>query len=402
MPLDVDEAVLPGRALGSILTLDEDASAINLGWAVAILCAGRWIILQIAASTLALAVIIGFVIQPYFVSIASFLPPGSSSTSGASALMGQLSQLSGLSGGSGLLASAKSPGDLYVGILKSHTIASELVKRFDLLHVYHVKKESQAEKRLADNSKFDVGLKDSIVTISVTDRSPARARDLANGYLDALRETNSRLALSEASQRRLFFAQQLAQEKDSLADAEVDLKRTEEQTGFIAPAGQTASEIQTIAQTRAQISVREAELSGLRQSDAAENPDVLRLQSEIANLQGQLARLESGSGKGEGSAIPTSKVPAVALDYVRKEREVKYHEALFEMLARQYESARLDEAHDAPLLQVLDPASYPDSKSGPPRMIIALGGLLLGLVGGCVWVLLRERLSAPADGNALL
>jgi len=400
MPVDAnapEKAAVTMRSVNRHPFSSGDQS-VDLRWAVIVLWAQRWIVIRVAASFLVLAIIITFLIQPYYVSVASFLPPSSSGNAGASALMGQLSQLSGLGGGSGLLGAPKTSGDLYVGILKSNSIVSELVKRFDLIHVYKVKKESQAEKLLANNSKFDVGLKDSIVTISITDKSPARARDLANGYLEALRETNSRLALSEASQRRLFFGQQLAKEKDELADAEVDLKRTEEQSGFIAPAGQTASEIQTIAQTRAQISARQAELSGLRQSDAEENPDVLRLQSEIGNLQGQLDRLESGTGKGAGTAIPTSKVPEVALDYVRKEREVKYHEALFEMLARQYESARLDEAHDAPLLQVLDPASYPDSKSGPPRMLIAFFGLLLGLFAGCAWVLALARLGPdPAE-----
>jgi capsule polysaccharide export protein KpsE/RkpR len=307
--------------------------------------------------------------------------------------MGQLSQLSGLGAGAALLGGAKTPGDLYVGILKSHSVASAIVERFDLQQVYKVKKESKAEKLLADHSAFDIGIKDSIVTISITDRSPSRARDIATAYLDNLRETNSRLALSEASQRRLFFSQQLAREKDALADAEVDLKRTEEQTGFIAPAGQTVSQIQTNAQTRAEISVRQVQLSALRQSATDQNPEVIRLQSEIANLQGQLARLHSGSGESEGSPIPTSKMPAAALEYVRKTREVKYHETLFEMLARQYESARLDEAREAPLIQILDVASYPDTRSGPPRLLICLSGLSLGLLAGCVWVLVRARLS---------
>jgi tyrosine-protein kinase Etk/Wzc len=372
---------------------DQGPSPILLLSLLSILARSRRTLLLFTSAGLIIAVIIALLLPVHYTSTASFLPPGANSSSGAAVLAGQLSQLSGLGGGAGLLGAAKTPGDLYIGILKSRSIASQLVKRFDLQHVYKVKKESQAEKLLASHSTFDVGVKDSIVTIAVTDTSPSRARDMANAYLDALRETNSRLALSEASQRRLFFGQQLAKEKDDLEDAEVDLKRTEEQSGLIAPAGQTASEIETIAQTRAEISVRQVELSALRQSATDQNPEVIRLQSEIADLQGQLARLQSGSGQGAGTAIPTSKVPALALEYVRKEREVKYHEALFEMLARQYESARLDEAHEAPLLQILDPADYPDSKSGPPRMLIALGGLLFGLFAGCVWVLLRDRLS---------
>ena len=107
----------------------------------------------------------------------------------------------------------KSPGDLYVGILKSRSIGAQLVKRFYLKSVYKLEKESQAEKRLASNSTFEVGTKDSIVTISVIDKSATRAQALTNAYLDAQREANGRLALSESSQRRLFFGQQLAKEK---------------------------------------------------------------------------------------------------------------------------------------------------------------------------------------------
>ena len=148
-----------------------------------------------------------------------------------------------------------------------------------------------------------------------------------------------------------------------------------------------------IAETRAQIAVRQVELSALRQSATNQNSDVIRLQSEINDLQEQLSRLQTGTSKSGSIVIPTSKVPGLELDYVRKMREVKYHEALFEMLARQYEAAQMDEARDAPLLQVLDPASYPDTKSSPPRMLMIFAGLILGCLAGSVWVLMRERVS---------
>jgi uncharacterized protein involved in exopolysaccharide biosynthesis len=208
--------------------------------------------------------------------------------------------------------------------------------------------------------------------------------------MDALRQTNGRLALTQSSQRRLFFGDQLAKEKDALEDAEVDLKKTEEQSGLIAPAGQTESEIKTIAETQAQMAAREVQLASLRESSTEENPQVIRLRSEIEDLRGQLARLQQGNGRESAASIPTSKVPELQLEYVRKEREVKYHETLFDMLSRQYEAARLDEAHDAPVLQVLDPASYPDAKSSPKRLYIMLGGLAFGLFAGCLWVLARE------------
>ncbi len=162
---------------------------------------------------------------------------------------------------------------------------------------------------------------------------------------------------------------------------------------MIAPTGQTETEIRTIAEMQAQIAVRQVELAALRQSATEEYPGVVRLKSEIDDLEGQLARMQSGGGN-TLAAIPTSKVPELQLEYVRKAREVKYHEALFDMLSRQYEAARLDESRDAPALQVLDAASYPDTRSSPKRAYYVLGGLAAGLFCGCLWVLVRERVMA--------
>jgi tyrosine-protein kinase Etk/Wzc len=373
-------------------TEEEEEGSVDLVALFQTLRRGKRTILFATLTTLVIATAVAFLLPLKYTSTVSFIPPALSggSSSMATLVAGQLSAL----GAGDLVGGIKSPGELYAGILQSHSIASELVKHFDLMREYKVTKESRAEKVLASNTQVSVDAKSTIVTVSVTDKNPHRAQDMASAYMDALRETNGRLALSQSSQRALFFGQQLAKEKDDLEDAEVDLKRMEEQSGLIAPTGQTTVQIETIAQTQAQIAVREVQLAALRDSATEQNPEVIRLRSEIDNLQGQLARLQRGNGNGSITAIPTSKVPELQLEYVRKEREVKYHEALFDMLSRQYEAARLDEAHDAPVLQVLDPANYPDTKSSPKRLYYMLGGLLFGLLAGCFWVLVREHLHA--------
>jgi uncharacterized protein involved in exopolysaccharide biosynthesis len=344
-----------------------------------------------SGTALAIATVVAWLLPVGYTSSTSFIPPAlSSNNSMASLVAGQLSAI----GAGDILGGVKSPGDLYAGILKSRSIASELVKRLDLMRIYRVKKESEAERILASNTDVTADMKSSIVTVDVRARNPALAHDLANAYMDVLRETNGRLALSQSSQRRLFFEQQLAKEKDDLEDAEVELKRTEEHSGLIEPAGQTEVEIGTIARTQADIAVREVQLAALRDSATEQNPEVIRLRSEIEDLQGQLARLQKGSESKSTATIPTSKVPELQLEYVRKEREVKYHEALFDMLSKQYEAARLDEARDAPVLQVLDPASYPDTKSSPKRSLIMLGGLCVGFIAGSLWVLARDPIRA--------
>lgn len=364
---------------------DEQEPAIDLVAVFRVLVLGKRTIAAFAAICLAIATVIAFVLPPSYTSVTSFIPPAAANSSSMlSSLAGQLSPL----GAGDLLGGTRTSGDLYAGILKSKSVLGELVRRFDLVNVYHTKRESQAEEALLSSTKITIDAKSSIVTLSVTAKSPELAQKLARAYMDVLHQTNGRLAVTQSSQRRLFFEQQLANEKNDLADAEVELKKTEESSGLIAPAGQTEAQIRTIAETQAQIAARQVQLAALRQSSTEENPEVIRVKSEISNLQKQLAELQRGAG---GPSIATAKVPAAQLEYIRKARDVKYHEALFEALSKQYEAARLDESRDAPVLQVLDPASLPDMKSAPKRSLIMLGGMILGLIIGSVIVLVKGR-----------
>jgi tyrosine-protein kinase Etk/Wzc len=372
-----------------VMESTSEESGIDLLDLTTLLLRGKKTILKFMLVTAALAaVLVYFVMKPMYTAEATFLPPQSAPGSGVSQMMSQLGSLSTLGALSGGL---KSPGDVYVGILKSRTIADGLIKRFDLQKIYKTKRISDTAKKLKDRSTFVSG-KDTLITISVEDHDANRATSLANGYLDALYEQNGRLALTEASQRRLFFEQRLEDEKDSLADAEVELKKTEEQTGLISPSGQAQLGIDSIAQVRAEISGREIELGALKQAATDQNPAVVRLQTQIDGLQQQLQKLENGSVmRRPGNVLPaTAKVPELALEYVRKEREVKYHEVLFGLIAKQYESARLDEAREAPVLQVVDRAVVPDRKSGPPRTLIMLAGCLLGALAGAGWIIAKD------------
>jgi uncharacterized protein involved in exopolysaccharide biosynthesis len=228
--------------------------------------------------------------------------------------------------------------------------------------------------------------------ITVTDHDPNRASNLANGYIDELHQLNSTLAITEAAQRRVFFDQELATEKNALANAEEDLKATQQKTGLIQLSGQSQEIIQNIAQTRAEISSREVQLQALKTFATEQNPEAVRVQEEINTLRGQLASLENSQRRmlpGDIN-VPAGQVPEATLEYERKFREVHYHEALYELLTNQYEAARIDEAKSAPLIQVVDRAVPPERKSGPHRALIALGAGFVGFLGACIWVLVRN------------
>jgi tyrosine-protein kinase Etk/Wzc len=335
-----------------------------------------------------LATVIGFflgmalvlLMHPVFTAKAVILPPqqGQSSTAMISQL-GSLAALTGLGSGGGL----KDPNDLYMGVLASNTVQDGLIKRLGLMDAYHVHKLSQARQILTANSKF-VSEKGSMISITVKDGDPHRAARIANAYVDELHDINSRLIIGEASLRRNFFAQQLALEKDRLTDAEIGLQQTEEETGAIAPAGQTGIVIGQVASLQSQIISREVQLDALRMSSTDQNPDVARMNTEIEDLKAKLRDMESvQKGRKPGDISLTSRsLPAGQVMFLRKQREVQYHTLIFDLIARQFEAARLDEAKASPVIQVLDPAEPPDRKSGPFRALWCLVGGFLGFLFG--------------------
>jgi uncharacterized protein involved in exopolysaccharide biosynthesis len=257
-----------------------------------------------------------------------------------------------------------------------------------------------ARKRLASLSSIAAG-KDSLIKISVDDLDRKRAAALANAYVDELYKQTNRLALTESAQRRLFFERQLAAERNALATAEAALKATQERTGVLHVSAQVEAVIRSIAQMRAEISGREVALQSLKTGATDRNPEVVRQETELAALRVQLLKLEaSAAGHRAGDpSIPASRVPEVGLEYMRALRELKYHETLFELLTRQYEMARIDEAKESPLIQVVDPAVPPERKSWPPRALFVIAGTLgFGLVG-CVFAFAGMRFRNPAEAE---
>jgi tyrosine-protein kinase Etk/Wzc len=233
----------------------------------------------------------------------------------------------------------------------------------------------------------------------VEDHDPHRASDLANALVDGLYHLTSSLAITEASQRRLFFTKQLEEEKAALTAAEEDLRKTQEKTGLIQLSGQAEEIISNVANLRAQIVSREVEMQAMRTYATDQNPDVTRLQQEIDALQRQLTIMENNQRRMQPGDIqvPTGQVPEAGLEYARKMREVTYHTTLFSLLSKEYEGARIDEAKSAPLIQVVDHAIPPDKNSGPQRALLTSVAGFLGFVCACFWAFVRHTLTRIAQ-----
>lgn len=317
------------------------------------------------------------------------LPPQQGGSAGAAmiAQLGSIGAMASAAGGLGI----KNPNDLQIALLKSRTVEDAMVARFHLQELYHRKYLSAARRRWERSTAVDNGLKDGLVRLSVTDRDPRRAAELASGWVEEYRRFIATLAITEASQRRLFFERELSGAREALQRAEEQMKQTEQRTGVMELDGQAHAMIASAAMLHAQVAAKQVEIQAMRQFAADQNPDLERARQELSSLEGQLASMNVDHDRSAGDLVaPKGKVGAAGLEYARALREVKYREMVQDLLTRQYEAARVDEARQGSQVQIIDPAAVPDRPNSFNGIWIVLAALLLSLPAATLMALAAE------------
>ena len=308
---------------------------------------------------------LSFLIAPTFTATTRIMTPQQQQSGAAMAL----AQLGALAGMAGAAAGIKNPADMYVGLIKSRTVADRMIDRFKLLEVYEEDYREDARKTLARNSSISAG-KDGLISIEVDDHDPKRAAAMANAYVEELSNMTANLAVTEAQQRRVFFEKELAKAKENLVRAETALGGAGVSESVLKFNPEAMGE--GLATLKAQVVAKEVQLSSMRGYLTANSPDFRQAQQELAALRTQLAKVENSRPTG-GNA-----------DYINRYRDFKYNEVLFEQLAKQYELAKIDESREGTVIQVVDVAQPPERKSKPKKAQIAV---LATLASGFVLLL---------------
>jgi len=357
---------------------------------VALLAGHRRFIGRFVLAALVLAIIVSFLLPVRYEAQVVLLPPQQNSSM-SSMLMSQLGGLSSLASLAGGGLNLKNPVDMYVSLLTSRTVEDAMIQRFGLMAEYREKRLSDARKEFESRTSAVAGTKDGMIRITVEDRDPKRAAELANGYVDEFRKLSASLAITEAARRRLFFESQLQQAKNDLADAEEAMKKMEQTTGVLQIDSQARSLIESAAILRGQVVAKEVQIQGMRSFAAEDNPELILAKQELASLQSQLQQLAGSHNDADSDIILSrGKVTASGLDYIRRLREVKYRETIFELLAKEFEMAKLDEAREGSIIQVVDSGVVPDKRSSPHRLLIIAGSTILAFLVAIFWVMLRE------------
>lgn len=362
-------------------------------------------ILYVTAAFAVVSIVVSLVLPVWYTADVTLLPPQQNSSLGSAiaSQLGSLGPMAALAGAGSL--SLKNPNDMYVAMLKSQTVEDGMVHEFDLQREYRDKRLSDARKDFEKHATVDGSGKDGLIHISVEARNPDRAVQLANGYVSEYRKLSQNLAFTEAQQRVLFFQGQLEQSKDNLANAEVALQKTEQTTGMIELDSQARALIASAATLRAQIAAKEVQIQAMQTFASGGNAQLIEAEQELTGMQAQLAKLGGAEDNPNALIMPKGKLTEAGLEYVRRVRDVKYYETIFDILARQFEIAKLDEAKEGSLVQVVDPAVRPDRKSFPKRGIIVLVSTIAGLLIGILAALMQagwSRLQEDPEASGKL
>jgi tyrosine-protein kinase Etk/Wzc len=297
---------------------------------------------------------ISFAITPTYTAKTQFLPPQQQQSAAAS----MLASLGALGGLAGAATGIKSPADQYIAFMKSVSVQDALIERFKLVEKYEAKLKHDARLALTSSVRIASG-NEGLISVEVDDKDPKFAAALANAHVEELHNLLGRLAVTEAQQRRMFFEKQLQITKENLSKADLALKSSGINSSVLKSSPSSA--VEAVARYKAGISVQEVKLGSMRNYLTESAPELKQALSELASLKIQLAKAEKEEPAVQGSS-----------DYVARFREFKYQESMFELFAKQFELAKVDESREGAVIQVLDIAEPPERKAKPNKAMIAI------------------------------
>ena len=376
----------------SIETSEEDE--INLLELLRVVVRRRMLVIKICSAAMVLSTCVSLLLKDVYTATSIIYPPPRETGGGLASLLAQASPLQGLGGMSG-------SGDLYLAIFKSRTVADAVVKRLDLQKEYKAK-NSEAARKAAQRSVKAVLGKDGLITVSAHSRDPQKAAQLANAFVDEMIKRSVQLYVNKAGSERSFLEKRLETAKVELKNAESDLKTFQEKHKAIKADAQASAAIEGVARLKAEIVVKEVQLATLRNSMTDESSEVKALRAGISQLKSQMGTM-TGSGGGDSIIPATGNVPSIGVEYVRKLRELKTQEAVYEQLSKQYELAKINETKESSSVQVIDEAVAPLKKSKPKRSVIVMLSTVAAFFMSIVIIFVQEYLSkmSPEDAEII-
>jgi tyrosine-protein kinase Etk/Wzc len=348
-----------------------------------------WFVLSITV----VVTVIALLLPKWYKSTASVFPAEKADLLGG--LEGMASVAKALSPARALSALGGNPeADRYLAILKSGKVLGAVIDKFDLVHVYEITAYpgEKTMKELLNNTEVTLEPEGNI-TISVYDRDPQRAADMANYFVEMLNKTNSELQVQNARGNRKFIEDRYTKNLADLAAGEDSLKAFQKKYGVIAMPEQTEASIKAMAEINAQLALKEVEANVLRRTQSAESPAVMAAEIQVEEIRRKISDMNSGRGQSARDMnvlVPFSRMPDLGGEYIRRFREVEIQYKILQILTPLYEQAKVEERRQTPSVIVLDRAGPAERKAKPKISLYALMAFVFSLLIALVIVFLRE------------
>jgi len=366
---------------------------------VALVWRRRWWTAKVTCAGLVLGAVVVFLLPQRYESTVQLMPPDPQAFAG-SAMLGLMASGSsvGTVGLANSILSGKTPSSQLVGILESRTVKDSLIDHFDLRRAYRRRYYAGARRQLANRTEISEDRKTGIITITVTDTDPHRARDLAQAYVEQLNKEVARVSTSSARRERIFLEERLKLVEKDVHEGSRELSEFSSRHATLDPQAQGKAVFEGAARLQGELIAAESELRGLETIYSGNNTRVISLRARIAELRRQMQKMAGSRGQmgdeleGEGMYPSLRQLPMLGMTYLDLYRRVKVQEAVYEALMKQEELAKVQEAKEIPTISVLDAPLVPERGSFPPRLLFTLLSGCLAFLFALAWIAFDQEL----------
>ncbi len=245
--------------------------------------------------------------------------------------------------------------------------------------------------------------KTGVIDISILfPKEPTLSAIIANEYIKELSKILNEKAYTVAKKNRIFLEERVKQTELKLSQVEQDFKDFQQRYNVVAIDKQMEEGLKIYAELVAKLAEKEMQLEVMRKITSPDNPEVVTLNYEINELRKKIRELEEGQkvmqvkgyilDRSKKLIIPLENVPELAMEYIRRRREVEIQNEIYKVLLRALEQARIEEEKETLSFEVVDYAYTPRFKYKPKRKLIVMVSFVSSLFASVFLALLLDSI----------
>ncbi len=325
--------------------------------------------LIVLVPTIAVFVLVMWVVRPVYAAKAVVTPPPSSS--GMNALGGMLGEeLSSYASMLGLSMGSVDADAIWT-IFNSKELQDMVIDRFDLATHYEFDGKFRADLLKKFRKNFSLKLTDeNMLEISIEDEDFRLASEMATFMLEKADSMFNAFKTLQAKQSREYFESRIELCLKDLDSLQRDFVKFQTDNDFYEPTIQMEATIKYLSSLQSEREAIAVEMNYEKKLHGENSKRYDELSKRYASLNTSINRTLDGKQRTSG-LVALKKSPELGAEFMRKEEEIKVQAAMYKLLRQQSEQMQLEEAKKLTNLHVLE-APWPNDKK-----VFPLRGVML-------------------------